>query len=341
MSGINTYTKNYNLIKPGQDDFYNIDVQNRNMDNIDTALKNEYEGLRNELKDWSVNQFYNPNILINGDFKIWQRGTEFTVSRQAAFTADRFIIATDINGVKVRKTREGYLSVLITQPNASYTNIDYTLEKHELKKGKSYTFTARLKTSPSGFDFMYFVAHVDKKPFISVLKGFTYDENNKTIVGNVYVPYIEQEFSNYSFGLQVKNTVGNEVIIESFKLEEGIISTPFVQRTYSQELSDCQRYYEKIEFQSIAPVSYDADYFVHYEQFKVKKRISPKVKVYSGATNREGYVPSWNWGRNQDMKCNIDIVNDTGFRIVIGQDNYIQDTRHIDFYWIADAEIYN
>lgn len=33
------YTKNYRLQKPGQDDFYDIDVQNGNMDLIDAAMK--------------------------------------------------------------------------------------------------------------------------------------------------------------------------------------------------------------------------------------------------------------------------------------------------------------
>lgn len=33
-----TYTENYNLEMPDQNDFYNIDVQNQNMQKIDTAL---------------------------------------------------------------------------------------------------------------------------------------------------------------------------------------------------------------------------------------------------------------------------------------------------------------
>ena len=33
------YTTNYNLVKPAQEDFYNVDDQNRNMDKIDAALK--------------------------------------------------------------------------------------------------------------------------------------------------------------------------------------------------------------------------------------------------------------------------------------------------------------
>ena len=38
-------TPNYNLTKPAQEDFYNIDDQNRNMDTIDTALKKHDDSL--------------------------------------------------------------------------------------------------------------------------------------------------------------------------------------------------------------------------------------------------------------------------------------------------------
>ena len=33
------FTPNYDLVKPAQEDFYNVDDQNRNTDEIDTALK--------------------------------------------------------------------------------------------------------------------------------------------------------------------------------------------------------------------------------------------------------------------------------------------------------------
>ncbi len=32
------FTANYNLEKPAQSDFYNVEVQNKNMDKIDAAL---------------------------------------------------------------------------------------------------------------------------------------------------------------------------------------------------------------------------------------------------------------------------------------------------------------
>ena len=41
------YTKNFNLEKPAQEDFYNVEVQNRNMDKIDEELNK-----RVSIDDW-------------------------------------------------------------------------------------------------------------------------------------------------------------------------------------------------------------------------------------------------------------------------------------------------
>lgn len=46
-----TNTSNYNLIKPSQEDFYNIEDQNTNMDIIDAQLKSEEEVLANHNHD--------------------------------------------------------------------------------------------------------------------------------------------------------------------------------------------------------------------------------------------------------------------------------------------------
>ena len=42
-----TYTENYNLEMPDQNDFYNIDVQNQNMQKIDTALAEVFTNVSN------------------------------------------------------------------------------------------------------------------------------------------------------------------------------------------------------------------------------------------------------------------------------------------------------
>lgn len=46
------FTPNYDLVKPAQEDFYNVDDQNRNMDKIDTALKALKDSLGRKSGSW-------------------------------------------------------------------------------------------------------------------------------------------------------------------------------------------------------------------------------------------------------------------------------------------------
>lgn len=296
---------------------------------IHNSNDNTHEQLSSQLKNWSVNQFSNPNLLINGDFQIWQRGTSFerypsNSLNTHVYTADRWTFWA-VATTKINKIDNG----LKFYTNNSQTVLIQTVENYRFLAGKTVTLSAK-------------IAHVTGNLALIIENGVAesgkYDINQPGIYSVVM-----KNAENIRFlKCYIRSGDGNPVDaeIEYMKLELGEKVTPFTPRSYSEELADCQRYYEKIDFQSIPPVSYDADYFIRYEQFKVKKRIPPKVKIYSCATNREGYIPSWNWARNQDMKCKIDVINDTGFRIC-SDGEYIQDTRHFDFYWIADAEIYD
>ena len=46
------YTTNYDLVKPAQEDFYNVDDQNRNTDKIDAALKAHDDAFVREGRSW-------------------------------------------------------------------------------------------------------------------------------------------------------------------------------------------------------------------------------------------------------------------------------------------------
>ena len=65
-------TTNYNLIKPDQTDFYNVDDFNNNADKIDLVIKQNQD----EDRRWVNDNFSKENLLINWDFKnvINQRG---------------------------------------------------------------------------------------------------------------------------------------------------------------------------------------------------------------------------------------------------------------------------
>lgn len=46
-----------------------------------------------KIREWARGTFSNPNLLINGNFQVWQRGTSFE-SRTDIYSVDRWILIT-------------------------------------------------------------------------------------------------------------------------------------------------------------------------------------------------------------------------------------------------------
>lgn len=69
--------------------------ENNYLENVSiTEISNAHHSDISEVaKRLSVHPYSNPNLLINGDFQIWQRGTSFNISPLAAYTytADRWM----------------------------------------------------------------------------------------------------------------------------------------------------------------------------------------------------------------------------------------------------------
>lgn len=62
------HTTNYNLVKPTENEYYDINIHNGNMDTIDTELKNikdSLEGLSTEAKDTNFDNSENSMTSTN------------------------------------------------------------------------------------------------------------------------------------------------------------------------------------------------------------------------------------------------------------------------------------
>ena len=80
------YTKNYDLIKPAQEDFYDVDDQNRNMDKIDAALKAHDEALGGKAdlgEDGKVKPEQLPDSSFDPTEAIEQAITEHNTNEKA------------------------------------------------------------------------------------------------------------------------------------------------------------------------------------------------------------------------------------------------------------------
>lgn len=185
----------------------------------------------------------NPNLLINGDFQIWQRGTSFDFSSintgEVVYTADRWqtvkvnqIISKIPKGLKIKRTiSSGYCGV------GQYIEGNYK----ELI-GKKLTLTFDFKSISGNLPYMYINAIVNG---VDTNLAINFNlPSGKNSVTSIPIPEGIQE-NTLRVGL-IGPSTAFEMDVYNAKLELGEIATPLSPRPYGEELALCQRYYRKI-----------------------------------------------------------------------------------------------
>jgi len=177
---------------------------------------------------------------------------------------------------------------------------------------------------------------------------FTVNSTLTRYTTNISVP------SAATTGIEILFTVGAQTSgtwqIDDVQLEEGSIATPFERQPYTQQLQNCQRYYEKSYEQSVGPgtsasaapylgstngASVNTGYFNITAPFAVVKFSRPTVTNYSPATGSSGVVR--NWTSNVDFTASgATQASSTGFYIGAGATGL---NAFIAFHWTAQAEI--
>ena len=173
----------------------------------------------------------NPNILINGDFRINQRGL-VTYERVAGYTLDRW---RTYGGVNVTKTANGIIvqKVITTQ---FYSEIIQVIPNTENIGGKKVTLSAMIdgeiykKTYTASSDPSISPADLPVEGFGTI--GLRYSSARGFFFVGIYLT------DNYDPEMKPHE-------ISWVKLEYGEVATSHTPRPYEQELALCQRYYQK------------------------------------------------------------------------------------------------
>ena len=178
----------------------------------------------------SINQISNPNLLINGDFRVNQRG-EATYNNTNAgnnkYTVDRWIHYVSNDYTLTQNTGSGITVVNSSDGNADFAQI---IENgYNLLNGK--IVTASVKSNGT----VYSVKHT-----IS-----TNTSNHIDFSGTDCSLYIECTSSNL-VKVWFRVRAGKSVSIDYIKLEIGEVATPFSPRPYAEELALCQRYFLRL-----------------------------------------------------------------------------------------------
>ena len=193
--------------------------------------------------------YSNPNLLLNGDFQVWQRGTEFSNIITNEYTVDGWrILGDSANKMEIKKAPHGaYVAGTLC------AWIEGNLE------GETVTFSANIdgtllsqtmlvKSGWKGYD----IPFADKKISIS-----TQVVNNNT----------KLEIYLYNVGKTAHN-------VKYCKLEYGAVATSNYPRSYEEELLRCQRRY--VMLRDVYAGRYWKNLYLGFA-FPVEMRIKPII----------------------------------------------------------------
>lgn len=293
--------------------------------------------------------FSNPNLLINGDFQIWQRGESISTGSWG-YTADRWFLTygNANNGVNISKQIDTDGSIYAHFVKTEITNNIYFAQRIDnfcIPSGTKVTLSFWAKGTNGGI--------------ISVMKHYEraqlFEEDTKLIT-------LSSEWQKFELVRTISSTVSDvkelmfcinnttkELDIKEIKVEVGEIATPFVPRPYPQELAMCQRY-----TYLYAPVNYTAfDYFYNNAStnrttigipLTFNMRATPSFQYKNGTIQRLA-------NKNSQQTANaiaigIDVINSQTLKLVLTFGTNMPTSSYIEFYpiddfkMLLDAEIY-
>ena len=177
--------------------------------------------------DLLLQNLSNPNLLINGDFRVNQRGqTVYEAPTGAAtYTVDRWFIS---NKRKIT-VNDGYITLESTI-DGSTAYINQRIEGLKWGDGKAYTVSANIDGQV--------------KTMTLINDGTAHSKVFEDGIGLAFgLATGMTDIITISVGYEAGGTGIN---IYWVKLEQGSVATPFVPRPYAEELAICQRYYVKL-----------------------------------------------------------------------------------------------
>lgn len=300
------------------------------MFNNSLYASNIAENVANQLSNLDPNEKIefkgsNPNLLINGDFRVNQRGLPSYTS--AGYTVDRWLKGT---GLQLDLLEKGVKVTNNSSSNYSFEQ-DYLYEEISNLLGKTLTFsvmetngTLNINTFTMPNEYPSTAGHL-----ANVVS---------TSFGSIYI---------YASGTKVQFTIrmtaGSTAELKYAKLEIGSVATAFSPRPYAEELALCQRYYEKIDIRTPAnkynifkTARTTNEFYDPLVDFKTTKRTIPTVHCYSSNNLIDTLTDN---SSSIDVPVRYTYITIDGFRVSSNAGQFTVNS-NVYGYFEADAEIY-
>lgn len=289
-----------------------------------------------------------PNLLINGDFQVWQRGEVFTTTENGLmlYSADRWHFWNHNPAYPQRSRVEKYNGHL------KFTSVGNDWLRQHIEadlSGVPLTLSISVKGSVGSTIMLQMEdakAPTDGSSTLVAHNIYSCTGGYDTFILNV------PKFNYSKFPTVLIRSESIDVFeIEWVKLEYGSVATPFVPRPYSQELADCQRYYFRNQWLTLRSAICTVDQLrTCAYNFPVKMRVAPTIRAIVSQPVNQIYTPTYTKGITSPMTSmisptDIGICNSgmCDFQFTINSTNIPKDDYTLeikDNAYEFDAEIY-
>ena len=278
------------------------------------------------------------NLIINGGFDVWQRGTSFSGVSSGTYHADRWNIWSNGGTIDIDKVSGG-LQFAISGTGVT-NSLMQDIEAQDVPLGD-------------------YILSFDADNYSNILSANCYSIGGGTHYGNL--TYISD--GKYSMTLTSANfnssttairveiylNANTTIVINNVQLELGSVATDFEHRSYGEELALCKRYFEKSYSANIAPGTsgnFDGDVEIRGNtldvsslsgpfRFSVEKRATPTVTLYSPDNGATGTINRYASGTPVSI-TGIQHLGTNAFARVLAP--VVADAPY-RFHWTADAEL--
>ena len=239
-----------------------LDIEYMKLEIGDTATPNIPRPYAQELAmcqmplptdKWGLSTTYsNENILINGDFRVNQRG--FTSTTTSGYTVDRWRITRANTAATLND--DGTMTLSSTSTSTQNTLLVQRLEEKDYKPllGEPVALSLMLSTD-DGASYAIHTAHtILPETLPTSATVFTepsiYNSNNER-VGSFRIYW-----SGNKFEIHIFSYINYSLRIKWVKFEKGYVATAFNSRPYAEELEMCKRFYQEFSYSSKAGDAY-------------------------------------------------------------------------------------
>lgn len=251
----------------------------------------------------------NPNLFINGDFKVNQRGSS-TYSQDQKYSLDRWLpwnVGASANFV-ISVNTDG--SITITNNGDNPVVFLQYIDGYKSLSGKTITFSADIKSisgsiTISGYD------GVDNT-FGATTSSVGLLKQSITLSNDLY----NREFYRCGIGVLARSSV----TLSYLKLEVGSIATKNSPKSYEEELAICERFYQEMNFSTntqIAGGLTNGSTCYAVLQHKTNMRVFPTItfdgnyNLYNGLSGRSITITNISITAPQTWQTTLGITHST------------------------------